>query len=209
MEMSRLVVLYIHLIACCTAIGLVLTSDIATIRKLFKSDPGRSDNIRHLHYLQRVVSWSLITLWVSGVAIISLDASVKGLEYFANPKLQSKIAVVLILTFNGFLLHASVMPNIERFGSMLKLPINQRIFALVVGSVSGVSWFYAAMLGVGRSLSWKYSLFELMVFYPILIAGGFVALWGLTTWAQKKKSYEPFSASSLSSSYMYPITSGL
>ncbi len=201
MEMARLVVIYIHLIACCTAIGLVLTSDIATIRKLFKADPGRSDNIRHLHYLKGVVSWSLMVLWVSGVAIVAMDTSVKGLDYFANPKLQAKIAIVLILTFNGFLLHSTVMPAIERFGSLLKLPLDRRVAALFVGSISGVSWFYAAMLGVGRSLAWKYSLFELVVFYPFLIAGGFAALWALTSWARNKTSFEPFN-----SSYLFPHT---
>ncbi|HSV61072.1 MAG TPA: hypothetical protein VLJ19_19435, partial [Variovorax sp.] len=47
-------------------------------------------------------------------------------------------------------------------------------------AASGVSWLYAAMLGVGRPLSWKYSLLELMAAYPLLIAGGFMTMLAVT-----------------------------
>jgi ABC-type phosphate transport system permease subunit len=49
-----------------------------------------------------------------------------------------------------------------------------------------VSWFYAAMLGVGRPLAWKYSLVELLAAYPVLIVGGFGAMVLLTAWAKNK-----------------------
>ena len=62
--------------------------------------------------------------------------------------------------------------------------------ALITGAVSGVSWFYAAMLGIGRPLNFKYSLFEILVAYPVLIAGGFVAMVLLTAWAQYQASGE-------------------
>ena len=37
-EYLRLGVVYFHLIACCVAIGLVLTSDIAMVKQLLKGD---------------------------------------------------------------------------------------------------------------------------------------------------------------------------
>jgi ABC-type phosphate transport system permease subunit len=49
-----------------------------------------------------------------------------------------------------------------------------------------VSWFYAAMLGVGRPLAWKYSLVELLAAYPVLIVGGFGMMVLLTVWAKNK-----------------------
>jgi hypothetical protein len=172
LDLTRLIVIYIHLVACCAAIGLVLTSDIAMIKKLVKGDASAADDMTHLNHVMHVVSASLIALWISGIAIVSLDVSVKGLEYFSNPKLQAKIAIVLILTINGFLLHGAVMPAIKKFGSLLHLPFNPLMLTIFSGAVSGVSWFYAALLGVGRPLSWKYSLLELLAAYPYLIAGG-------------------------------------
>ncbi|MCY1541790.1 hypothetical protein D9M68_774930 [compost metagenome] len=65
-----------------------------------------------------------------------------------------------------------------------------RMFALFAGALSGVSWFYAAMLGVGRPLSWKYSLTEILAAYPVLIIGGFIMMALLTQWAKKREESE-------------------
>ena len=40
LEFSRMAIVYMHLIACCVAIGLVLTSDIAMVKQLLKADPN-------------------------------------------------------------------------------------------------------------------------------------------------------------------------
>lgn len=190
MELTRLAIVYIHLIACCAAIGLILTSDLAMVKKLIKGNAAAPDDIDHLHHVKQVVSLSLIALWITGIAIIALDVSVKGLEYFANPKLQAKIVIVSLLTLNGILLHRSVMPSIERFGSLLKLPTAPLMVAIFSGAFSAVSWFYAAMLGVGRPLSWKYSLVEILAAYPVLIVGGVVTMWAITNWAKNRDDYD-------------------
>ncbi|UUZ68854.1 hypothetical protein LP416_02965 [Polaromonas sp. P2-4] len=187
-EFARMGIVYLHLIACCVAIGLVLTSDIAMVKQLFKADPADRLDSKHLSELQTTVSRALIALWITGVAIISLDASIKGWGYFANPKLQSKIAIVTLLTVNGFALHKYVLPLMQKAGSLLKLSFNQRMLAIFTGAVSGVSWFYAAMLGIGRPLNWKYSLLEILAAYPVLIVGGFVSMALLTAWSQRKSS---------------------
>ena len=185
-EFTRMGIVYLHLIACCVAIGLVFTSDIAMVRQLIKADPAEKLDAGHLSQLQKTVSLALIALWVTGIAIVSLDASIKGLGYFANPKLQAKVAIVALLTLNGFALHKYVLPLMQRAGSLLKLSYSQRMLALFTGAVSGVSWFYAALLGVGRPLNFKYSLAEILAAYPVLIVGGFVTMSLLTAWSQYK-----------------------
>jgi hypothetical protein len=195
-ELTRMAVVYLHLIACCVAIGLVLTSDLAMVQQLLKGDPRERLDAKHLAQLQVTVSRALLALWVTGAAIVALDASVKGWEYFGNPKLQSKIAIVMLLTANGVLLHKRVLPLLQRAGSLLNLSFSQRMLAMFAGAVSGVSWFYAAMLGVGRPLSWKYSLLEIMAAYPLLIVGGFVMMSFVTAFAQYRASghYRAFEA---------------
>jgi hypothetical protein len=65
------------------------------------------------------------------------------------------------------------------------------MFALFSGALSGVSWLYAAMLGVGRPLAWKYSLTELLMAYPVLIVLGFATMVALTQWARNRNAAAP------------------
>lgn len=190
LEFSRMALVYAHLIACCAAIGLILMSDIAMVKQLISGDPHERMDPKHLQELQNTVALALAALWATGAGIIALDTSVKGLEYFANPKLQAKITVVALLTLNGILLHHRVLPLMKKAGTLLNMSFSQRSFAVFAGSVSAVSWFYAALLGVGRPLSWKYSLTQILAAYPVLIAGGFAALMLMVAWAQYRTSGE-------------------
>jgi hypothetical protein len=185
-EYVRLGVVYFHLIACCVAIGLVLTSDVAMVKQLLKGDASGHHDDAHMESLQKTVVLALWALWITGIGIIGIDYAGKGMEYFLNPKLQAKIGIVVLLTFNGFLLHSAVLPALKKAGSILNLSFNLRMLALFSGALSAVSWFYAAMLGVGRPLAWKYSLVELLAAYPVLIVGGFATMVLLTAYAKNK-----------------------
>lgn len=185
-EYVRLGVVYFHLIACCVAIGLVLTSDVAMVKQLLKGDASGHHDDAHMESLQKTVVLALWALWITGIGIVGIDYAGKGMEYFLNPKLQAKIGIVVLLTFNGFLLHSAVLPALKKAGSILNLSFNVRMLALFSGALSAVSWFYAAMLGVGRPLAWKYSLVELLAAYPVLIVGGFAAMVLLTAYAKNK-----------------------
>lgn len=189
-EFARMGIVYAHLIACCVAVGLILTSDLAMIRNLLRGGAPEPDHARHLEELKKSVSLALIALWISGIGIVGLDYAVKGAEYFLNPKLQAKVTIVSLLTVNGFLLHNTIMPALQKTGSLLRLTPSLRTLALFAGSVSAVSWFYAAMLGIGRPLAWKYSLMELMAAYPLLIAASFVGMLLLCNWAERRNQRE-------------------
>lgn len=189
-EFTRMAILFVHLIACCVAIGMVLTSDIAMVKQLVVADPNNRLDPEHLSQLQKTVSAALWMLWMTGVVLVSLDVYLKGWNYLSNPKLQSKVAIVMLLTLNGFALHKYVLPLMQKAGSLLHLSFSQRVLTLFSGAVSGVSWLYAAMLGIGRPLNFKYSLLEILAAYPVLIAGGFVAMLVLTAWAQYQASGE-------------------
>jgi hypothetical protein len=186
MEFVRLGVVYAHLLACCVAIGLVLTSDIAMVRDLLKRKLLTEHDNAHMESLQKSVIVALITLWVTGIAIIGIDYLEKGIDYFANPKLQAKVIIVALLSYNGVLLHRLVLPALQKAGSLLDLGFSARMLALACGSLSAVSWMYAAMLGVGRPLAWKYSLSELLMAYPVLIVFGFLTMLALTQRAKQQ-----------------------
>ncbi|WP_321801889.1 hypothetical protein [Burkholderia sp. BCC1988] len=190
MEFVRMGIVYVHLIACCVAIGLVLTSDIAMVRQLLDTDAPTDPAQVHLASLQRTVTWALTILWITGIAIIAFDMRTQGLRYLGNPKLQAKIGIVALLTFNGIALHSAVLPALRKAGSLLKLSFERRMVAIFAGVISAVSWFYAAMLGVGRPLSWKYSLVQILAAYPALIAGGIATMLFITAVAKSRTSVE-------------------
>ncbi|MBM7062071.1 hypothetical protein JQX08_15280 [Pseudomonas sp. UL073] len=182
MELTRMGVIYAHLIACCVAIGMVIVSDVAMLKNLLSSAPAKPQDSEHLEQLKRVVAWALGALWITGFLVIAIDVSSKGMEYFLNPKLQAKLLIVGLLTVNGFVLHHFVMPAMQKAGCILKLEANAKTLAVFAGTVSAVSWLYAAMLGVGKPLAWKYTLGELMIAYPLLIAAGFTVTLLLIDW---------------------------
>lgn len=186
LEFTRLALVYVHLIACCIAIGLVAASDFGMLRSLLQDDASTRRRKAHdLHGLQNVVYFALVALWATGAAIVTLDALVKGgWGYFGNPKIQAKILVVFLLTANGVLLHTLVLPWMEKAGSLLNMSFRQAIFSTLAGVISGVSWLYAAFMGVGRPLAWKYSLAELMLAYPVLLMAGFTGMLLLITWCK-------------------------
>jgi len=185
MEFLRLGVVYVHLLACCVAIGLVLTSDIAMVRDILKRKVFTEHDNAHMESLQKSVVVALICLWATGAAIIGIDYLDKGMEYFMNPKLHAKVIIVVLLTYNGILLHRLVLPAMQKAGSLLELGFSARMLALFCGSLSAVSWLYAAMLGVGRPLAWKYSLSDLLMAYPVLIMFGFLTMLALTQRAKR------------------------
>nr|WP_314641718.1 hypothetical protein [uncultured Pseudomonas sp.] len=198
MEFLRLGVICVHLLSCCVAIGLVLTSDIAMVKDLLKRKTSTGHDHAHMESLQKSVVVALIALWVTGIAVMGIDYLDKGMNYFMNPKLQAKVIIVMLLTYNGMLLHRLVLPALQEAGSLLDLGFSARMLALFCGSLSAVSWMYAAMLGVGRPLAWKYSLSELLMAYPVLIALGFLTMLVLTQ-RVKQQDYAVFSARTVAS----------
>jgi hypothetical protein len=186
-DLLRMGIVYLHLIACCVALGTVFMSDLQLVRGLLRSEGGAVEP-DHLAGLHHTLVLALAALWVTGVGIVGLDIWKADSGVLFNPKLQAKFAVVLLLTLNGLALERVVLPAMKRAGSLMRLTFSNRLLALFVGAVSAVSWFYAAALGIGRPLNWKFSLAEIMAAWPVLVVGGFFMMVTLTAWAQYSAS---------------------
>jgi hypothetical protein len=182
-ELVRLGVAYLHLIACCVAIGLVVMSDFDMVRRLFLGDSATVDE-KHLGGVQDTLRRALLVLWLTGSGLVAFDVWTKGIDVLLNPALQSKVGIVALLTINGVVLHRTVLPMLKRAGALMRLTFSERTLAVFTGAVSGVSWAYAAMLGIGRSLDGRYSLVQILAGYPVLVVGGFLAMVLLTAWSQ-------------------------
>ena len=139
----RYVCVLLHVFALAVALGTIFREDF---KLLIEKNPHL--DLRHLHRISRVILCALAVLWVTGLTLISIDTGWAP-EKLANPKLLTKLIVVVVLTINGVVLHRILMPSLSSPSS--HSPRVATIFSLV-GAISMVSWLYAACLGVAKPL---------------------------------------------------------
>lgn len=138
---------YVHLIAACSAIGVIVILDLKMLKHLFNNISGSFRPDIHLEIT--VVISALVVLWLSGVALVLQGIAVNP-EYLANQKLQAKIVLVIMLTINAFALHWVSLPKIFELEDH-----TDYIKTVLPASISNSIWFYCVFLGVARH--WNFS----------------------------------------------------
>lgn len=170
---------YLHLIAACSAIGVILISDLKLSTYFFNS---HSENKRpDIHLEIKIIIASLVVLWATGLLLVLQGIAVNP-EYLHNQKLQAKIILVIILTINAFALHLVSLPRIFNFDQH-----DEFAKTVLPASISNSIWFYAAFLGVVRH--WNFSeplIFVLSVWAMIWIAA-FAAMYILIRMAKSRR----------------------
>ncbi len=104
-----------------------------------------------LGHLSNVVVYGLTILFVSGILLFLTDPQ----TYLHSSKFLTKMIIVYIIAFNGWLLHRRVSPSLMHIewhkGTYAKKrPVRKLAFAL--GSISMTSWTCALILGYLRSI---------------------------------------------------------
>lgn len=157
LDLIRAVCVYIHLLGFGFGICLVLLED-------WRMLSARRVHLAQLKRTHRALQWSLLTLAVSGLAIIGLDTGFRMAEIVASYKLLAKLSVVGLLFLNGLVL--------TRFAFRVwqQPPSDSRSTAVVLsglGAISTASWLYAGFLGVASS------------FTPLLGYDGFISVYAI------------------------------
>ncbi|MCF4125468.1 hypothetical protein [Methylobacterium sp. SyP6R] len=168
----------VHLIGLSFGLGGATMLDFWILRWMrWGSLPGEIARI--FLFVSKVVTVGLGLLWLSGLGFLAVYA-VESPEKFGNPKLLAKIAVVAVLTVNGLLIHAMVLPGVLRDIRRPMLDgvsgVRTGIF-LVSGAISGVSWYTAFALGLMRELN------------GVVPAGLLLALWLCAVMAASLAAY--------------------
>ena len=95
----------------------------------------------------RFVIIGLGLLWITGCGFL-LHYSAFDPGKLANPKLYAKLAVVAVLTVNGYALHYLVLKRVAKMGDCGQLlRSNIGTLCLLSGAVSSASWIGAFLLG--------------------------------------------------------------
>ncbi|MFT3817889.1 MAG: hypothetical protein QM750_09725 [Rubrivivax sp.] len=153
-------VLFVHLVAFALTLSAVVREDLRLLARR-RIDPA------HLRKTVRTVGAGLAALWLSGLALVAIGIAASPAPWVPGAKLGAKLAVVTLLTLNGWALHAWVFPRLQagplRWGPGLRLPA-------ALGAVSSASWAYAAFVGVARPLSPTMSFAGFMGLYAAVVA---------------------------------------
>lgn len=171
----------LHLIGLCFGLGGATMLDFWILRWMRWG--GLPPEIaRTFLFVSKVVSVGIALLWLSGLGFLAVYA-VESPEKLGNPKLLAKFVVVLVLTVNGLLIHALVLPSVLRDVSRPMFEgvshTSTAVF-LVSGAVSGVSWYAAFALGLMRELNGRVSAGLLLALWfaaVVVAAAGAFALW--------------------------------
>jgi hypothetical protein len=160
-DLTRMLVVYTHVIACTIAIGFAFFADY---RILKAKGQMRNHDIEIVEQVSRFVAIALGALWVSGIGILLIDFGhlPSFNELMAKPKLAAKVTVVLVLTLNGLLLHNYALPRLHRLNFLVAL----------IGGVSASTWLVAAFLGVGKPLATLLTYNQFMALYVLALMAG-------------------------------------
>jgi hypothetical protein len=144
----KTLIVYMHLLGACVAIGVLLIQDVAIMRS--KGAPLNADAAKELIRSARIVSVALLCLWCSGILLFAIGYVENPQQYITNQKLWSKFVVVSILTINGFFLHFYSFPKVISVKGLLGFGLMEQVLVTLSGAVSSVSWLFACYLGVAR-----------------------------------------------------------
>lgn len=152
-------VLFAHVLAFAVTLSAVLREDMRLL------STRRVDQAR-LRQTMRGVTFGLVVLWVTGLALVAIGAAGSPSPWVPSAKLVAKLVVVTLLTLNGWALHARVFPRLRAgnlfWSASLRLPA-------ALGAISTASWLYAAFVGVARPLSPLLTFANFMVLYGAVI----------------------------------------
>ncbi|MBC7778496.1 MAG: hypothetical protein H7125_00185 [Proteobacteria bacterium] len=151
-----------HVLAFTVAASAVAFGDFAIFGR-------RRVDLALLSKATQIVTFALIALWITGLAVIWLDTRFALAAMMSNQKLLAKLTVVTLLTLNGIALHRLAFP---RFRLPQRDPGRAALLSSVLGAISGATWLFAAFIGVGRAVAPALGYSGFMALYAAVVVGG-------------------------------------
>ncbi|ACE84938.1 DUF2214 family protein [Cellvibrio japonicus] len=163
----KTLIVYVHLLAACVAVGILLMQDLALAKT--RGKPLSHQGIKELTRAAEIISLSLIVLWISGLALVLIGYIENPQEYLLNQKLWAKFTVVAVLTLNGVVLHHFSFPRVVSNRGILGLGNIEKVLVVLSGAISTISWLFACYLGIARP--WNHTVeysFVMFVYLGLL-----------------------------------------
>jgi hypothetical protein len=145
--MLSMLLVFAHLLAASTALGAIVATDLRLLSKLAQD---RTRIAPPNEFVARIVVVALVVLYATGVAIV-WQGTLERADYLANPKLQAKLVLVVLLTINAFVLHRLTFPRLARGRRVARWHASDWIAIGIPVGVSNFLWMFVAFLGVARA----------------------------------------------------------
>jgi hypothetical protein len=163
----------VHFLGLVLGLGAATLLDLIILRFLIKQEVS-ADHCQTVEFSSKVVAVGLALLWVSGFGFL-LHYELFDPAKLGNQKVWAKIAIVGILTLNGMFIHRLVLPLIRRnigrsfFDGLSNV---QRSLLLILGVVSGISWYVPMLLGSIPQLNFVVPAWIILSAYGMLLIMG-------------------------------------
>ncbi len=177
----KTLIVYVHLIAACVAVGILLMQDLVLAKTGGK--PMSVYNIKELKRAAGIISIALGVLWASGLTLVLVGYLESPQEYFLNQKIWAKFTVVAVLTINGIVLHHFSFPRVASDRGVLGLSKIEKTLVILTGCVSTVSWLFACYLGIARG--WNFTLDYSFIMFIYLGLIGTACIFGSSIFSSR------------------------
>ncbi len=161
-----------HMAAFSVGIGCAVFVEVAVFRRFHNGiDQACLALLKQAHC---VIGLAVVALWVSGLGLLAIRLGI--LDGILSAKLILKLAVVVGLTLNMWLIDAYVLPRLDRLVGMRldQIPKAQLVsFGAIAGASAGC-WLSALLLGgVGafKIMAWS----QLLGFFLPVLGGAAVS----------------------------------
>ncbi|HEY5777264.1 MAG TPA: hypothetical protein VIT00_00920 [Terrimicrobiaceae bacterium] len=172
----------LHMLGIILGLGAATVLDLISV-KFLVSGKIKADQIAIVKYMTGIVSAGLAILWVSGILYLTHYAVFDPGKLW-NEKVWAKIAIVGVLTINGYFIHHTVLPLLEmQVGRSLFAGLSRKQIALllVFGTVSATSWYVPLVLGSVPAFNFVVSAPDLLLAYSAILLLAIAATSGMAS----------------------------
>src|SRR5689334_1528317 len=162
--MLYLMLVFGHLLATSMALGAIVATDLRMLSKLAQ------DRVRippPNEFVARLVTIALVLLYLTGAGMLW---SKSGDRDWLNPKLQGKLLLVLLLTFNAVVLHRWTFPRLARGRSVGRWHVADWAVVVMPVALSNCLWMFCAFLGIARPWNESMPVRDVLVIAATLYA---------------------------------------
>ena len=161
-----MLLVFAHLLAASMALGAIVATDLRLLSKLAQD---RTRIAPPNEFVARIVVVALVVLYATGAAIV-WQGVLERPDYLANPKLQAKLALVVLLTINAFVLHRLTFPRLARGRRVARWHASDWIAIGIPVGASNFLWMFVAFLGVARAWNGTVSFGDVMAVAAVAYA---------------------------------------
>ncbi|MGJ8624200.1 MAG: hypothetical protein ACSHW1_15695, partial [Yoonia sp.] len=161
----------VHFAALALGLGAATVLDIMALRYfLLRKMTAQSHEI--FIFLSRFVTIGILLLWITGFAFLIFYAFTDPIK-LTNEKVWAKMAIVSILSINGWFIHQSVLPFLK--GQIGKTMFEgtdtaQQFTYVSMAIVSFVSWYAPVVIANLPQLNFNVPMLEILTAYGVVLA---------------------------------------